>query len=140
VEEVPDALLVGDGLDRPAGQRSAVDLPVVRRHEDGAAVGREHVVVVDRREPLVLDRDRLGARLRGERPEAAAAVDQQLAAVDRPVRRLEQDPIGLVDDRVLAGGDVVDADDGGLAGLELAVGHGSLFSLMGRTREAVGAT
>ena len=132
VEEVHDALLVRDPLRGAAAEQDAPDVEVVRRGEDGLAVGREDVVVVDGRETGGIQRRRRAGTVGGQGPQQAVGVDEQ-AAIGRPVGRLEQAVLGDVDGARRTCRAVPDAD-----ACDLALGQQARGDLEARGRARLG--
>ena len=125
MQEVPHPLVHGDPMDRSARERAAVDVPVHRRQVDVVAVGVEHVVVVHLGEAGELDRlEPLVRRLEPEPPQDTMTVHEKGSAVVGPVRRLDQDLVGL--EQHLRGRNRRPSNENlrSLSGLERAVGHG----------------
>ena len=78
--------LVGGQLPRrAAGLRQ--DVHLTRGNDDGSAVGRDAVIVVDAPHAARIDLRRRAARDR-QLPELPARVDEEIVAAARPVRRL----------------------------------------------------
>jgi hypothetical protein len=73
-----------------------------------SSVRVEHVVVVDVRQTLVRDLDQAAGAVDPKPPEPPVPVEKQRVTVRRPVRRFDQQLVGLEDQ--LGGGTVRTAD------------------------------
>src|SRR5215469_12233789 len=103
MQVVPDAILTSDPSGRTASQCSVIDVTIAGRHEDSVAAWVKDVVIVESRQALVADAARLERGVNRQCPQSAVTVQIERVSVRSPVRRLEEHPVELGDDRSRTG-------------------------------------